>query len=96
MPMYVDGRLNFFKRTLHGTIKYQIVSLGLGVYVDDERVGCTFEKNVRDEEQRQGDIVLYAGHAQIFHHAFNLCVANVGSVDVSLYREDHMSAHRSF
>ena len=44
----------------------------------------TFEEDVWDEEQREGDVVLYAIHAQIFDHAFDLCVANVGSVDMSL------------
>ena len=44
----------------------------------------TFEEDVWDEEQREGDVVLYAIHAQILDHAFNLCVANVGSVDMSL------------
>jgi hypothetical protein len=52
MPMYVDGRLNFFKRMLHGTVKYYIVSLALGIDLDGVRVGCTFKKNVGDEEQR--------------------------------------------
>jgi hypothetical protein len=27
---------------------------------------------------------LYAIHAQVLNHAFNLCVANIGSVDMSL------------
>lgn len=44
----------------------------------------TFKEDVWDEEQREGDVVLYAIHAQILDHAFDLCVANVGSVDVSL------------
>jgi len=44
----------------------------------------TFEEDVRNEEQREGDVVLYAVHAQVLNHAFDLCVANVGSVDVSL------------
>ena len=44
----------------------------------------TFKEDVWDEEQREGDVVLYAIHAQILDHAFNLCVANIGSVDVSL------------
>jgi len=44
----------------------------------------TFKEDVWDEEQREGDIVLYAIHAQILDHAFDLCVANVGSVNVSL------------
>ena len=44
----------------------------------------TFEEDVRDEEQRESNVVLYAIHAQVFNHAFDLCVADVGSVDVSL------------
>lgn len=44
----------------------------------------TFEENVWDEEQREGDVVLDAIHAQVLDHAFDLCVANVGSVNVSL------------
>jgi hypothetical protein len=52
----------------------------------------TFEENVWDEEQREGDVVLYAIHAQVFDHAFDLCVANIGSVDVSLIaRKPHVS-----
>jgi hypothetical protein len=44
--------LNFFKRMLQGTVKYYIVSLALGIDLDGVRVGCTFKKNVGDEEQR--------------------------------------------
>ena len=44
----------------------------------------TFEEDVWNEEQREGNVVLYAIHAQILDHAFDLCVANVGSVEVSL------------
>lgn len=44
----------------------------------------TFEEDVWNEEQREGDVVLYAIHAQVLDHALDLCVANVGSVDVSL------------
>lgn len=47
----------------------------------------TFEEDVWNEEQREGNVVLYAIHAQILDHAFDLCVANVGSVDVSLCKE---------
>ena len=84
MPMYVEGRLNFLRRRLHGTSRVRSSQLVFGPDPDDWKPYPTFEKNVWDEEQREGDVVLYAIHAQILDHAFNLCVANVGSVDMSL------------
>lgn len=44
----------------------------------------TFKEDVWDKEQRESDVVLYSIHAQVLNHAFDLCVANVGSVDVCL------------
>jgi hypothetical protein len=36
-----------------------------------------------DLQDGQDDVVLHAGHVQIFDHALDLCIANVGSVDVA-------------
>ena len=50
-----------------------------------EKMDLTFKEDVWDEEEREGDVVLDATHAQVLHHAFDLCIADVGSVDVSLF-----------
>ena len=69
---------------MHGTSRIRFSQLVFGLDLDDWRIIYTFKENVWDEEQREGDVVLYAIHAQVLNHAFDLCVANVGSVDVSL------------
>ena len=50
-----------------------------------EELYLTFEENVGDEEKREGNVVLYASHAQVFNHALDFCVSDVRSVDVSLF-----------
>lgn len=40
------------------------------------------EDDVWDEEQSCGDVVLVASEAKVLIHAFNLRIANVGTVDV--------------
>jgi len=56
----------------------------------------TFEENVWDEEEREGDVVLDAIHSQVFNHAFDLCVADIGSVDVSLYASGQLCPQNNF
>jgi hypothetical protein len=90
MPRYVEGRLNFFRRMLLGTSNRTYgMKTGAG-----QQAGSSLSNRGRLTD-RQDSVVLDTRHAQVFHHALNLGVANVGSVDVADQVEQSQHGHKT-